>query len=497
MSSPDKPALRALIYNRVSSDPTGHQVSVTSQDIENRAFCVREGWEVVATISDNDRSASRHAGKEREGYKSVQTALTGRTHGRIDVIVCWEASRAQRDMADYVQLRDLCARHGVLFAYKGRIYDLTMGDDRFATGLDVLVAEREAELIRERALRGHRNSAAKGRPRGQVPYGYQRDYSTDPFGQVPDPETSEVVKEVVRRVLAEHPLYAIAADLNRQGVPTPQGHKELAAGIDRGRLWSSATIRVLLASQSMTGVRTHNGVAHAEATWEPIVSLSDWETAQVVLADPWRARHHRGVAPRHLLAGIAECAVCGAWLRAATNRGRPVYQCAGHGVGHPRGKGHVSRGPRDKVDALALLRVWDLLESPDLLASIDASRADVRDRARDIRDELATLTAKLARFEAAAVAETISLEAFGRFEAQIAARTAELRAEQAATSRWPVEVVEMAGPGAKARWNAPRVQGDVVYQRRIVRALVRVVVRRSKRPGVRGFDAASIDVVDR
>jgi len=150
------------------------------------------------------------------------------------------------------------------------------------------------------------------------------------------------------------------------------------------------------------------------------------------------------------------------------------------------------------VDAMALLRVFDLLESPDLMASIDAGRADTQDRTRAIRRELDGLTAKLARFEAAAAAETISLDAFGRFEARFATRSAELRAELVSASRFPPEVVEMAGPGAAARWDASRVRDDVGYQRRIVRALVRVVVNRSQRPrGRRGFDAATVQVTDR
>jgi len=497
VSLPDKP-LRALIYNRVSSDPTGRRVSVESQDAENRAWCAREGVQVVASITDNDRSASRVATKTREGYTAVRRALAGDTHGRIDYLVLWESSRARRSLDDYVVERELCRTYNVLLVYKGRVYDMSQGDDRFSTAVDAAVDEREAERIRERAERGHRASAAKGRPRGSVPYGYRRDYSVSPFAQVPDPETAPVVQNIVARLLTGDALYSIAADLNRRGEPTPQGRKELAVGVDRGRLWSSATIRVLLASQSMTGVRTHNGIAHPEATWEPIVSAADWWQVQTLLADPVRARHHRGVEPRHLLAGIAECGVCGAWLRAASNRGRDVYQCTGWGAGDPRGKGHVSRGPRDKVDAMALLRVFDLLESPDLMASIDAGRADTQDRTRAIRRELDGLTAKLARFEAAAAAETISLDAFGRFEARFATRSAELRAELVSASRFPPEVVEMAGPGAAARWDASRVRDDVGYQRRIVRALVRVVVNRSQRPrGRRGFDAATVQVTDR
>lgn len=489
------PRLRALIYNRVSSDPSGRKVSVESQDKENRAWCERENVEVAASITDNDRSASRVATKEREGYAEVRRALGGRVHGRIDFLVVWEPSRAQRDLADYVIMRDLCATYRVRLVYKGRIYDLSQGDDRFFTGIDALVDEREAEVIRERAERGHRNSAALGRPRGQVPYGYRREYNVVPFAQVPDPETAPIVKEIVRRLLGGDALYTIASDFNRRGIPTPQGRKELAAGIDRGRLWSSATIRVMLSSQSMTGVRTHNGQAHSEATWNPIVSSADWLEVQAVLADPLRARHHRGVEPRHLLSGIATCAVCGAWLRAATNRGKPVYQCAGLGVGHPAGKGHVSRGPRETLDAMVVHSVVDRLSDPELVEGFARASASHHDESTAIADRLADLRARLAQFEQSAVEGGITPAAFGRIEAGLLAQIEEAQSRLVGARVLPQVVLDLAGPDAAARWAS--IGGNVALQRQVVRALVRVVVHRSnQRRGERGFDATSIEIVD-
>ena len=65
--------------------------------------------------------------------------------GGLDVLVTWEASRAQRDLDAYLELRRLCAASGVRWAYSGTVYDLAHGSDRFRTGLDALVAEDEVE----------------------------------------------------------------------------------------------------------------------------------------------------------------------------------------------------------------------------------------------------------------------------------------------------------------------------------------------------------------
>ncbi|HVL85053.1 MAG TPA: recombinase family protein, partial [Pseudonocardia sp.] len=69
MSESSNAPKRAIIYTRVSSDPSGRRVSVASQEAENRAFCQRQGWTVVDVVTDNDRSASRFAVQQREGYR--------------------------------------------------------------------------------------------------------------------------------------------------------------------------------------------------------------------------------------------------------------------------------------------------------------------------------------------------------------------------------------------------------------------------------------------
>src|SRR5688572_13876924 len=163
--------MRAVIYTRVSSDPNDTGRSVEQQEAECRQVCAREGWTMVKVFSDNDRSASRHARKDRPGYTQVKQFLDS---GGADVLVLWEGSRAQRDLRDYLKLRDLCAERGVSYNYSGRTYDLTRTDDRFSTGLDALLAEREADVTRDRVLRGVRANMASGRPYGRLLYGYRR-----------------------------------------------------------------------------------------------------------------------------------------------------------------------------------------------------------------------------------------------------------------------------------------------------------------------------------
>jgi len=173
--------LVALIYARESNDPHGHGRSPKEQVAESTAWCHSQNITVGKVIIDNNRSASRHAKRSREGWAEVHRQLAD---GGIDLLVTWEASRAQRDLDAYTKLRALCADHGVRWAYSGTVYDLAKREDRFRTGLDALVAEDEADRTRERVMRAMRANAANGRPHGRLPFGYWRIYDpiTKEFG---------------------------------------------------------------------------------------------------------------------------------------------------------------------------------------------------------------------------------------------------------------------------------------------------------------------------
>jgi site-specific DNA recombinase len=476
---------RALIYNRASADPAGQAVSVDSQDAENRAWCERQGWMIAGTITDNDRSATRFATKQREGFRTIWAGLDDGRWGRVDVLVTWASSRNQRRLDGYVDLRELCVRHGVRLAYKGRIYDLTVGADRFQTGLDALLDERDAEEIRDGILRSHRASVAAGRPRGSIPYGYTRSYlpGLRRIGeQVPDPETAAVMRGVVADVLAGVPLYRIARRLNRDGAPTPQQVRDGRRGREVERNgWSSSMIRNSLRKPSLMGMRSHRGVVVGEGTWEPIVTPADWHAVQALLNDPRRVGNTGGREVKWLLSGIATCAVCGAWMRPMLNRGRMTYACAG--LTPTSQKGHVVRA-QAPLDAFVTRAVVLRLQRPDAL-TVFAPDAPAAPRDVAAVEELASAQARLAEYElSAGTPGGVSAASFARIEARLSARITELEAVLAPPPVVPADVAAMAGPDAEqVWWRLP-----LVARRGVIRALCTVAVLPATVRGRRGFD---------
>jgi site-specific DNA recombinase len=487
------PRWRAVIYNRASADKTGQRVSVRSQETENRAWCDREDWEVAAVVSDSDRSATRFATRDREGYREVRDGLAGGRWGRVDVLVMWESSRGQRRLDGYLELRDLCETYDVRLAYRGRIYNLAEGDDRFSTGLDALLDEREAERVRDRIERSHRASVAEGKARGGIPYGYRRTYSPGTRRmerQVPDPRTKAVVAGIVADLLAGRTLHEIASRLNCDRVVTPQGERALRRGAEPSGQWTSSMIRNMLSKRSLIGERTHRGVVTGPAEWEPIVDPPDWRAVQALLGDPSRVRHHGGRDARWLLSGIAECAVCGAWLRPMRLRGRMTYACAGVVPTAP--KGHVSRDAA-ALDAVVVLHVVQRLSAQSFLVDLAGHRAGARTEAARARMEVDGLEAELASWIVAAREGRVSASSFAAIEPGLQDKLEQARAQMVSAAEVPEVVLGIAGGDAARKWD----DADLDTQRRTVRAMLRVRVHRTTVPGSSRFDLSSIELIDR
>ncbi|MDV6309948.1 recombinase family protein [Gordonia amicalis] len=453
--------MRAVIYTRVSNDQSGRSTSTADQERECRTICERNGWDVAHVLTDNDIGASRWSSKDRPAYRQLADTLQPG-----DVLVTWEASRAQRDLNAYVQLRDLCAERSVQWCYSGRLYDLATGDDRFTTGLDALLAEKEAEQIRERVLRGKRSAAIAGRPAGNWPYGYLpvRDPLTGrTTNWAPDPDRAPVVQEAVKRILAGDTLYAICKDFDDRGI-RPRS----------GRTWVRAHLRTMLMSPSYAGLRTHQGEVIGPASWEPLISVDDHRALLAVLADPARRSVERVVA-KHLLTGIARCGVCGAPVRyfGPKSVSTPRYQCQATSC--------VGRRA-DAVDDLVTETVLSTLEqqSPaDYVADDPEAAAALR--------EASELRARLDAFTDQAADGSLSPAALARIEARLLPQIR--AAEQRATRRPTALPDDLVGANARATWE----QLELADRRRIIRGLVSVTINRST-AAVRQFNPADIAI---
>lgn len=280
--------LRAGVYGRESK---GKQKSVDDQvSLGLRAIAARPDWTHAGTYDDGS-SASRFATKARQDWERLAADLAGH---KLDVLVVWEITRGTREPVEGFTWLNLCRDNGVLIFVisDDELYDPRKTRHYDTLGRAILDGTTESNKTSDRTLRGVREAAARdsgATPHGVAPYGYRRqlrnpDLIQRPdkmpwdefYVQVADPATAPVVVEIFRRIGRADPIVHVIRDLTRRGIPGP-----------RGRTWHAGTIRAIVHSVAYVGKRQHHDAVY-DAVWPALVTDTEWQAANRVLAEPDR-----------------------------------------------------------------------------------------------------------------------------------------------------------------------------------------------------------------
>lgn len=270
------------------------------------------------------------------------------------------------------------------------------------------VVDGSAGAVPADVARGLAAEAAKGRPHGRVPFGYERvfDGGTGKLaGQRPDPVTAPVVREIVQRAGAGDAISTIAADLNERGIPTPLG-----------REWHRGQVRKIAMSPAYAGKRVHKGELF-DAMWPALVTDEEHFAVVRRFADPDRPKTRPGRS-RYLLSYLATCGECGRPLKGiaqGTHRKHALYSCE---------RGH-SYARMDDMDAFVVGRWRELASGAGFRERLARQReaGDVAARARREAEGLRRRLDELARMAAAG---EIAPRRLAVAEAELAPRIREL-----------------------------------------------------------------------
>jgi len=254
----------------------------------------------------------------------------------------------------------------VRWSYSGSVYDLTRGDDRFRTGMDALVAEREAENLRDATVRAMVSRAQQGLVGGPLPDGFRRVH--DPrTGKVIkyelDPVRSQIIKEAVERVLSGESAYAVAHGFNDRGIRTRHGNS-----------WTGASLSRTIRSPALAGLRQLRGevLQGVESQWPALIVPEQHYRLRELFNDPRRRTNKEGSKVRHMSSGIFRCGVCDGPVqvrsRARKDGSRQHRYACKPGF-------HVSRD-QEEVDAFVSAVVVRFLSRPDVAAELAETEQD-------------------------------------------------------------------------------------------------------------------------
>ena len=150
-------------YSRPRKVAIYARVSTSSQTVENqfqelRDVAKRNGWTVVAELSDSGISGA----KGRDQRPAFDQLLKRATRREFDLIMVWAIDRLGRSIQHLVGfINDIQAMGVDLFVMQQAI-DTTTPSGRMIFSIFSALGEYERELIRERILAGQKRARAQG-----------------------------------------------------------------------------------------------------------------------------------------------------------------------------------------------------------------------------------------------------------------------------------------------------------------------------------------------
>ncbi len=358
------------VYARISSDQDGTQLGVQRQLEDCRQLAEELGWTIGEEYVDNDVSA--YKGKRRPAFERMLADLEDRTRDAVVVYHSDRLTRGPKDLERFVEVVEAAGVRAVRFVV-GAPFDPGNSDGLMVLRMMTAVAANESATKSRRVLRKMEQVAQSGMPHGGTrPFGYEEDRIT-----IRESE-AVIVRELADRVLAGESMRSVVAWLNSSGVPTVEGAQ-----------WRTTTVRRMLCSGRMAGLRERNGEIVGRAVWKPIIT--DAQRTGILAHYAAKRATNRRAPRRYLLSGMLRCGKCGNRLySSAKSNGRRYVCLSGPDHGGCGRLTIVAPALEDLITDAVLYR----LDTPELADALHG-RTAADEHSAALADELAGHRARL------------------------------------------------------------------------------------------------------
>ncbi len=342
------PVRSAALYARISSDQDGTALGVTRQLEDCRRLAADLGWRVAAEYVDNDVSA--YSGKRRPEY---QRLLADLADGLRDAVIVYHPDRLSRIPAEVERFLDVLKAARVQhlqFVSTGGI-DIGSGDGLLVLRVLGAVAANESATKSRRVKRKMDQRAELGLPHG----GYHRPFGYDDDKMTVRKDEALVIRGLAARFLAGESLRSLAIWLDAEQVRTVAGGP-----------WRTSTLRAMLSSGRIAGLREHRGQVIGKARWRRIISEAQRSRILARMAE--QTVSGRRPPRRYLLSGMLRCGKCGNTLFSRARETTRRYVCSSGPDHGGCGRLTVVAGPLEELVAEMVLIRLDTPVLADALA---------------------------------------------------------------------------------------------------------------------------------
>ena len=352
--APAAEAPRLVAYYRYSGGSRQTEQSIEGQRRDCEAYARAHGMTILREYVD------RHISGKTDDRPAFQQLVADSAAHTFDAVICWKTDRLARNRYDSAVYKKKLRDNGVEILYAAES-NISGAEGIIIEGLMEALAEYYSAELAEKARRGMRESALKGKALGSSrPLGLTVDADKH---YIIEPTGAEAVRYIFEQYAAGLSSSSIVERLNAMGLRTSHGGP-----------FNKSSINRIIRNEMYRGVYVSKKFdVRIEGAIPAIIDNDLWERAQKMFERNRQSRTPHASRADYILSGKLYCGECGCLMKGVCGRSSGngqmyhYYACPGRSIGRACTRKNI---PQDELEAMVVNSVADLLLEPALLEQI-------------------------------------------------------------------------------------------------------------------------------
>lgn len=280
---------RIACYIRVSTQEQKlHGLSLDAQRDALKRYAEAHGLKIIEWYEDEGISGRKLIRRR----PALQRMLNDAKAGKFDRIIFIKLDRYFRSVAEYYECQKILEANNVTWTATEEKYDLTTANGRYWVTQKLAMAEYEADQTGERISLVNEYKVRTGQPlTGAQAFTFAfsvgKDEETGLKNVIPNPDTKELVYDLIDYFLTHQSVSASAAYINNK----------------YGTTYEYAQVKKVLKDSKLYGHYRGN-----DFYCKGYVNKETWDKIQSILGDNVKTRKNNRI---YLFTGLIYCPICG------------------------------------------------------------------------------------------------------------------------------------------------------------------------------------------
>lgn len=295
--------------------------------------------------------------------------------GKVNTIVCYKIDRLSRSLVDFAELQTVFERHHTNFVSVTQEINTSTSSGRMMLNILMTFAQFEREVITERVRDAISGAKRRGKFCGGVQVlGYKHDTKERKLYIVE--KEAKTVRILFEKYISLGSLKQVVHEANLLGLKTKEW-TSATGKLHAAKPWDTGSLYRILSNPIYAGYVRHYKTNY-EGEHEPIISRTDWEQVQAMMATHGTSAPRRHTAQLQPFTGLVKCGHCRRALTPTYTKRHGRKYCYYICQASSKNPDHVcplKRIPSGDLEQAVLKQLSALFKTPSILrATLEAVR---------------------------------------------------------------------------------------------------------------------------